>query len=181
MYIWARIQKMAEEKVILVNEKDEQIGLMEKIEAHRKALLHRAFSVFVFNDRNELMIQQRALTKYHSPGLWTNTCCSHQREGETNIAAGKRRLEEEMGFTTDLKDTISFIYKAPFDNGLTEHEFDHILVGNFEGEPNLNPEEVAAWKWVALDDLQMDMKKNPHIYTEWFKIIFDKYYSHIEQ
>ncbi len=172
---------MAEEKVILVNEKDEQIGLMEKIEAHRKALLHRAFSVFVFNDRNELMIQQRALTKYHSPGLWTNTCCSHQREGETNIAAGKRRLEEEMGFTTDLKDTISFIYKAPFDNGLTEHEFDHILVGNFEGEPNLNPEEVAAWKWVALDDLQMDMKKNPHIYTEWFKIIFDKYYSHIEQ
>lgn len=181
MYIWARIQKMAEEKVILVNEKDEQIGLMEKIEAHRKALLHRAFSVFVFNDRNELMIQQRALTKYHSPGLWTNTCCSHQREGETNIAAGKRRLEEELGFTTDLKDTISFIYKAPFDNGLTEHEFDHILVGNFEGEPNLNPEEVAAWKWVALDDLQMDMKKNPHIYTEWFKIIFDKYYSHIEQ
>ncbi|TRO65395.1 isopentenyl-diphosphate Delta-isomerase [Christiangramia sabulilitoris] len=172
---------MAEEKVILVNEKDEQIGLMEKIEAHEKALLHRAFSVFVFNDKNELMIQQRALSKYHSPGLWTNTCCSHQREGETNIAAGKRRLQEEMGFTTDLKDTISFIYKAPFDNGLTEHEFDHILVGYFEGTPDLNPDEVAAWKWVDMEDLKKDMKRNPHIYTEWFKIIFDKYYSHIEQ
>ncbi|MUP46375.1 isopentenyl-diphosphate Delta-isomerase [Gramella sp. BOM4] len=171
---------MAQEKVILVNEKDEQIGLMEKIEAHEKALLHRAFSVFVFNEKNELMIQQRALSKYHSPGLWTNTCCSHQREGESNIEAGKRRLMEEMGFTTDLKDTISFIYKAPFDNGLTEHEFDHILVGNFEGEPNLNPDEVAAWKWVDMEELKADMKKNPQIYTEWFKIIFDKYYSHIQ-
>ncbi|SDS14989.1 isopentenyl-diphosphate delta-isomerase [Christiangramia echinicola] len=181
MYIWASIKKMAEEKVILVNEKDEQVGLMEKIEAHEKALLHRAFSVFVFNDKNELMIQQRALSKYHSPGLWTNTCCSHQREGESNIAAGKRRLQEEMGFTTNLKDTISFIYKAPFDNGLTEHEFDHILVGDFEGQPDLNPDEVAAWKWVSLDDLKVDMKKNPHIYTEWFKIIFDKYYSSIKQ
>lgn len=171
---------MAKEKVILVNEKDEPIGSMEKIEAHEKALLHRAFSVFVFNENNELMIQQRAHSKYHSPGLWTNTCCSHQREGETNIAAGKRRLQEEMGFTTDLKDTISFIYKAPFDNGLTEHEFDHILVGNFEGQPNLNPREVAAWKWMSLEDLQVDMKENPEIYTEWFKIIFDKYYSHIQ-
>ncbi|MDX1544044.1 MAG: isopentenyl-diphosphate Delta-isomerase [Christiangramia sp.] len=172
---------MAEEKVILVNEKDQQIGLMEKIEAHEKALLHRAFSVFVFNENNELMIQQRAFSKYHSPGLWTNTCCSHQREGETNIEAGKRRLQEEMGFTTSLKDTISFIYKAPFDNGLTEHEFDHILVGKFDGVPDLNPDEVAAWKWVSLEDLKEDMKKNPHIYTEWFKIIFDKYYSTIQQ
>tara|TARA_B100002049_G_C16034248_1_gene355944 strand:+ start:184 stop:702 length:519 start_codon:yes stop_codon:yes gene_type:complete len=172
---------MAQEKVILVNEKDEQIGLMEKIEAHEKALLHRAFSVFVFNDKNELMIQQRALSKYHSPGLWTNTCCSHQREGESNIEAGKRRLQEEMGFSTDLKDTISFIYKAPFDNGLTEHEFDHILVGYFEGEPNLNPDEVAEWKWMSLEAVEEDMQANPSIYTEWFKIIFDKYYSHIQQ
>lgn len=172
---------MEKEKVILVNEKDEPIGLMEKIEAHEKALLHRAFSVFVFNDKNELMIQQRALSKYHSPGLWTNTCCSHQREGETNIEAGKRRLQEEMGFSTELKDTISFIYKAPFDNGLTEHEFDHILVGNFEGEPNLNPEEVADWKWMSLEDIEKDMEKNPSVYTEWFKIIFDKYYAHIKQ
>lgn len=172
---------MAQEKVILVNEKDEQIGLMEKIEAHEKALLHRAFSVFVFNDKNELMIQRRALSKYHSPGLWTNTCCSHQREGESNIEAGKRRLQEEMGFSTDLKDTISFIYKAPFDNGLTEHEFDHILVGYFEGEPNLNPDEVAEWKWMSLEAIEEDMQANPSIYTEWFKIIFDKYYSHIQQ
>ncbi|WP_026915424.1 isopentenyl-diphosphate Delta-isomerase [Christiangramia portivictoriae] len=172
---------MAQENVILVNEKDEQIGLMEKIEAHEKALLHRAFSVFVFNDRNELMIQQRAHSKYHSPGLWTNTCCSHQREGESNIEAGKRRLQEEMGFSTDLKDTISFIYKAPFDNGLTEHEFDHILVGSYEGVPDLNPDEVAAWKWMSLDAIEEDMRNNPAIYTEWFKIIFDKYYSHIQQ
>lgn len=172
---------MAQEKVILVNEKDEQIGLMEKIEAHEKALLHRAFSVFVFNAKNELMIQQRAHSKYHSPGLWTNTCCSHQREGESNVDAGKRRLQEEMGFSTDLKDTISFIYKAPFDNGLTEHEFDHILVGNFEGEPDLNPDEVAEWKWMSLEAIEADMKENPKIYTEWFKIIFDKYYSHIQQ
>lgn len=172
---------MEEEKVILVNENDEQIGLMPKMEAHEKALLHRAFSVFVFNKENELMVQQRALEKYHSPGLWTNTCCSHQREGESNIEAGKRRLQEEMGFTTDLKDTISFIYKAPFDNGLTEHEFDHILVGNFNGEPNLNPEEAHDYKWMSLETLKEDMIENPTIYTEWFKIIFEKYYKHIKQ
>lgn len=172
---------MEEEKVILVNEQDEQIGLMPKMEAHEKALLHRAFSVFVFNAKNELMIQQRAFGKYHSPGLWTNTCCSHQRDGESNVEAGKRRLQEEMGFSTELKDTISFIYKAPFDNGLTEHEFDHILVGYFEGEPTINPEEVHAWKWMALEDLRADMEQQPQLYTEWFKIIFDKYYKHIRQ
>lgn len=172
---------MTEEKVILVNNKDEQIGLMPKMEAHEKGLLHRAFSVFVFNDRNELMLQQRALSKYHSPGLWTNTCCSHQREGESNIAAGKRRLQEEMGFSTELRDTISFIYKAPFDNGLTEHEFDHILVGKFNSEPKLNPEEAADYKWLNLEEVRNDMMENPHIYTEWFKIIFDKYYQTIEQ
>lgn len=172
---------MTEEKVILVNLKDEPIGLMPKMEAHEKGLLHRAFSVFIFNDKNELMIQQRALSKYHSPGLWTNTCCSHQREGETNIEAGKRRLQEEMGFTAELEDTISFIYKAPFDNGLTEHEFDHILVGNYNEEPHLNPEEAEAWKWMSLDDVAMDMENNPTAYTEWFKIIFEKYYQSIER
>lgn len=172
---------MEEEKVILVNEKDEQIGLMPKMEAHEKALLHRAFSVFVFNEQNELMIQQRAFGKYHSPGLWTNTCCSHQREGESNVEAGKRRLQEEMGFSTELKDTISFIYKAPFDNGLTEHEFDHILVGYYNDTPNLNPEEVHAWKWMSLEDLKADMEKQPQLYTEWFKIIFENYYKHISQ
>tara|TARA_B110000046_G_scaffold23122_1_gene21903 strand:- start:3860 stop:4291 length:432 start_codon:yes stop_codon:yes gene_type:complete len=139
---------MIEEQVILVNEQDEQIGLMPKMEAHQKAVLHRAFSVFVFNTKNELMLQQRAAHKYHSPLLWTNTCCSHQRNGESNIEAGTRRLKEEMGFITPLKETTSFIYKAPFDNGLTEHELDHILVGYFENPPMINLEEVESWKWM---------------------------------
>ncbi len=170
---------MKEEQVILVNEHDEKIGLMPKQEAHEKALLHRAFSVFIFNDKNELMLQQRALDKYHSPGLWANTCCSHQRDGETSIEAGKRRLMEEMGFSTDLKETISFIYKAPFDNGLTEHELDHILVGKYNHSPKVNPEEVASWKWMALEDVKTDIKQNPDSYTAWFKIIFDKFYQHL--
>lgn len=170
---------MIEEQVILVNENDEQIGLMPKLEAHEKALLHRAFSVFVFNDKNELLLQQRAANKYHSPNLWTNTCCSHQRDGESNIDAGTRRLQEEMGFVTPLKESISFIYKAPFDNGLTEHEFDHILIGYFNNSPKINLEEVSNWKWMSLKDVKADMKSQPEIYTEWFKIIFDKFYEHI--
>ncbi|MCK8522639.1 isopentenyl-diphosphate Delta-isomerase [Aquimarina sp. D1M17] len=170
---------MEEEKVILVNENDEQIGLMPKLEAHQKALLHRAFSVFVLNSKNELMLQQRAHHKYHSPGLWTNTCCSHQRDGETNIEAGTRRLQEEMGFITPLKNSVSFIYKAPFDNGLTEHEYDHVLIGNYESEPVINPDEVADWKWMGVEDVRDDIAKHPEMYTEWFKIIFDKFYSYI--
>lgn len=168
-----------EEHVILVNENDEQIGTMPKMEAHEKALLHRAFSVFVFNDKNELMLQQRAKYKYHSPLLWTNTCCSHQREGETNLAAGQRRLQEEMGFVTELTETISFIYKAPFDNGLTEHEFDHVLIGDYNDEPFINPEEVEDWKWMPLEAVKVDIQIHPELYTEWFKIIFDKFYQHI--
>lgn len=167
--------------VVLVNEKDEQIGLMEKIEAHEKALLHRAFSVFVFNDHGELMMQQRALGKYHSPGLWTNTCCSHPREGEGVVEAGKRRLQEEMGFQTALKKSISFIYKAPFDNGLTEHEFDHILLGHYNDSPILNPDEVEDWKWMKLEDIKQDIKRSPESYTPWFKIIFEKYYDSISE
>ena len=170
---------MKEEQVILVNQNDEQIGLMPKMEAHEKALLHRAFSVFIFNDDNELMLQQRALDKYHSPGLWTNTCCSHQREGESNIQAGKRRLKEEMGFVVDLEESISFIYKAPFDNGLTEHEFDHVLIGKYNGIPNINPDEVADWKWMPIEAVKEDMLLHPELYTEWFKIIFEKFYKHI--
>lgn len=170
---------MIEEYVILVNEKDEQIGTMPKLEAHEKAVLHRAFSVFVFNDKNELMLQQRAAHKYHSPLLWTNTCCSHQRVGESNIQAGKRRLQEEMGFVTDLKETISFIYKAPFDNGLTEHELDHILLGTYTNEPQINKEEVESWKWMPLEDVKLDIELHPEVYTEWFKIIFQKFYKHI--
>ena len=142
---------MVEEFVVLVDEKDKQIGLMPKMEAHEKGVLHRAFSVFILNDGNELMLQQRALHKYHSPGLWTNTCCSHQRDGESNLEAGTRRLQEEMGFLASLKETTSFIYKAPFDNGLTEHELDHIMIGNYNGVPAINEDEVAAWKWMPLE------------------------------
>ncbi|MAP80629.1 MAG: isopentenyl-diphosphate delta-isomerase [Aequorivita sp.] len=170
---------MKEEQVILVNEKDEQLGLMPKQEAHIKGVLHRAFSVFVFNEKNELMLQQRALHKYHTPGLWTNTCCSHPRDGETTLDAGKRRLMEEMGFTTPLKETTSFIYKAPFENGLTEHELDHILIGTYSGEPNINPDEVANWKWMPMDEVKKDIEQNPDIYTAWFKIIFDKFYNYL--
>ncbi|MBL86543.1 MAG: isopentenyl-diphosphate delta-isomerase [Winogradskyella sp.] len=170
---------MIEEQVILVDENDNQIGLMPKMEAHEKALLHRAFSVFVFNDNNELMLQQRALHKYHSPGLWTNTCCSHQRDGETNLKAGKRRLQEEMGFVTELEETTSFIYKAPFDNGLTEHEYDHIMIGYYNDEPNINEAEVADWKWMNLEDVKVDIALHPEKYTAWFKIIFDKFYEFI--
>ncbi|TVZ51637.1 isopentenyl-diphosphate Delta-isomerase [Dokdonia sp. Hel_I_53] len=172
---------MKEELVILVDENDTKIGLMPKMEAHEKALLHRAFSVFIFNDKQELMLQQRAAHKYHSPELWTNTCCSHQRDGESNIDAGMRRLQEEMGFTVSLEEKTSFIYKAPFDNGLTEHELDHILVGTFNKEPQINPDEVASWKWMSLDDVKKDIKDQPSQYTAWFKIIFDKFYTYIQQ
>ncbi len=170
---------MNEEQVILVNENDEQIGLMPKMEAHEKAVLHRAFSVFIFNSNNELMLQQRAAHKYHSPLLWTNTCCSHQRDGETNIEAGTRRLQEEMGFTTSLKETTSFIYKAPFDNGLTEHELDHIMIGYYEQAPVINPDEVEDWKWMPIENVRTDIAAQPELYTVWFKIIFEKFYEHI--
>ena len=171
---------MKEEQVILVNEKDEPIGLMNKMEAHEKAVLHRAFSVFVLNDKNEVMLQQRAHHKYHSPLLWTNTCCSHQRAGETNLQAGKRRLYEEMGFNAELKELFHFIYKAPFDNGLTEHELDHVMIGYSNEVPSINPEEVESWKWMKIEDIKEDMIQNPALYTIWFKIIFDEFYHYIE-
>ena len=170
---------MTEEHVILVNEKDQEIGLMPKLEAHQKAVLHRAFSVFIFNSENELMLQQRASSKYHSPNLWTNTCCSHQRSGESNIQAGTRRLYEEMGFTTSLKEITSFIYKAPFDNGLTEHELDHIMVGYYNEDPVINSDEVEDWKWMKIEDVKKDISLNPDLYTAWFKIIFKNFYNHL--
>lgn len=170
---------MKEELVILVDENDNKIGLMPKLEAHEKGLLHRAFSVFIFNDQKELMLQQRAHHKYHTPGLWTNTCCSHQRDGETSIEAGKRRLMEEMGFDAELKETVKFTYKAPFDNGLTEHEIDHVMIGHYNDAPNINPDEVADWKWITMDALEDDIERNPEQYTPWFKIIFKKFRAHI--
>ena len=172
---------MKEDKVILVDVNDNQIGLMPKLEAHEKGVLHRAFSVFIFNNNGELMLQRRSLTKYHSPGLWTNTCCSHQREGESNIYSAKRRLTEEMGFVTELSEKTSFIYKAKFDNGLTEHELDHIIVGNYNQSPIINFSEVDSWKWMSMKDIRNNINDQPNNYTAWFKIIFEKYYKYISQ
>jgi len=171
---------MSIEKVVLVNESDEVVGSMEKIEAHEKALLHRAFSVFVINKNNELMLQRRALGKYHSPGLWTNTCCSHPRVNESYEQGAHRRMVEEMGFDCELKDMFSFIYKAPFDNGLTEHELDHVFVGYCDTEPKINPDEVDSWKWMPIDELKKDIVENPDNYTVWFRIIFEKFSEHFE-
>ena len=126
------------------------------------------------------MLQQRAAEKYHSPLLWTNTTCSHQREGETNIEAGTRRLREEMGFEAELKELFSFIYKAPFDNGLTEHELDHVMIGYYNGEPNINREEAESWKWMGIEDVRKDMQDHPELYTVWFRIIFDEFYHYLE-
>ena len=169
------------EMVILVDKHDNQLGLMEKIEAHKKAVLHRAFSVFILNDNNELLIQQRALSKYHSPALWTNTCCSHPRDGESVLDAGARRLKEEMGFETKLDSLLSFVYRAKFDNGLTEHEFDHVLFGYYNDDPSINKLEVMDWKWVNLDFLKNDIITNSELYTIWFKIIFEKFYKNFNK
>jgi len=174
-----KIENLKEENVILVDQDNNQIGTMPKMEAHKKAVLHRAFSVFVMNNKGEIMLQQRAAHKYHSPLLWTNTCCSHQRVGETNIQAGKRRLQEEMGFVTELNDLFSFIYKASFDNGLTEHELDHVMMGSYDEEPNINVEEVVDWKWMKPQDIKNDILEHPDNYTAWFKIIFEKFYDHL--
>lgn len=161
---------MAIEQVILVDEQDNEIGSMEKMEAHEKAVLHRAFSIFIFNDEGQMMLQQRALSKYHSPGLWTNTCCSHPRPGESLEEATQRRIVEEMGFQCEMKELFNFIYKAPFEDGLTEHELDHVFKGVYNDDPKINPEEVASWQWVEVDELLEDVKENPDDYTVWFKI-----------
>ncbi|MFY8108367.1 MAG: isopentenyl-diphosphate Delta-isomerase [Bacteroidia bacterium] len=163
------------EEVILVDEHDNEIGLMEKMEAHEKALLHRAFSVFVFNKKGELLLQQRALHKYHSGGLWTNTCCSHPRKGEEVIQSAHRRLMEEMGFDCELELKHKFIYKAPFTNGLTEHELDYIFTGEYEVAPNPNPDEVASYRWIEVVQLQKEIEEHPENFTVWFRIILDQY------
>lgn len=160
--------------MVLVDQNDVDLGEMEKYEAHRRGVLHRAFSVFVFNSEGKLIIQRRALSKYHSPGKWANTCCSHPRKGEAIENAGHRRLVEEMGFDTRLEKVFSFIYKADVGQGLIEHELDHVLVGTFDGEPRINPEEVHEYKAVDMDSLREDVRKNPQDYAEWFKIIFER-------
>ena len=164
-----------EEEVILVDKHDVEQGTMEKMEAHKNGgTLHRAFSVFVFNTKGELLLQRRALHKYHSGGLWTNTCCSHPRPGETVIEAGHRRLEEEMGMQCKLVELFSFEYKAELDGGMTEWELDHVLLGLSNKEPSINEEEVAEFKYMPLDDIDEDLNKNPQNYTEWFKICFER-------
>lgn len=163
----------ATEYVILVDEHDRETGRAEKLEAHAKSLLHRAFSVFIFRDspRRELLLQQRALGKYHSPGLWTNTCCSHPRPGEEVIAAGERRLREELGISTTLRSMGSFLYHAPFDNGLCEHEVDHVLVGTVPQDVQIisNEDEIHAWRWVTLEDLRDELAAQPQAFTPWLK------------
>ena len=166
--------------LILVDENDKQMGTMGKMEVHRKGLLHRAFSVFIINEKNELLLQQRALSKYHSPSLWTNTCCSHQHEGETSTQAAKRRLNQEMGMNTSLEFLFSFIYKAEFENGLIEHEYDHVFIGRSNQNPKVDKNEVESWKWVSLDLILKDIEINQDKYTVWFKIIFKRFYNHIK-
>jgi len=160
------------EKVILVDEKDNPVGEMEKMEAHKKGLLHRCFSIFIFNQAGELLLQKRAKEKYHSGGLWSNTCCSHPAPLENTLDAAHRRLEEEMGIDCEIKETYTFIYKAKLDNDLTEYEYDHVFVGNCNSDPKPNPEEVEDWKWVDLKWLEEDMKNNPQNYTYWLKDCF---------
>jgi isopentenyl-diphosphate delta-isomerase len=162
------------ENVILVDTNDTPVGQMEKLKAHLKGELHRALSVLVFNNDGEILLQQRAFSKYHTPGLWSNTCCSHPRPGEDSLEAATRRLQEEMGFTTPLIKSFDFIYKAHFDNGLIEHEFDHVFFGTFDGEPAINPEEANDFKWVKLNILMEDMRSSPENYTVWFRIIMEK-------
>ncbi len=168
------------EQVVLVDKNDKSIGTMEKMEAHEKGILHRAFSVFVFNEKKELMLQQRALSKYHSPGLWTNTCCSHPRQGEETIDAAHRRMEEEMGFDCEFKEAFDFIYKSNVGQGLIEHELDHVFIGNSSKQPEINPEEVHDWKYLSMDIIRTEMDETPEKYTVWFRIAFDEVEAHLE-
>jgi isopentenyl-diphosphate Delta-isomerase len=170
-----------EQFVVLVNEKDEAQGVMEKMEAHQKGVLHRAFSVFVFNQKDELLLQRRAITKYHSGGLWTNTCCSHPYPQEDVAVAAHRRLQEELGFDCALEKAFSFVYEASFDNGLIEHEFDHVFVGSSEAECVLNKEEVEEIGYMSFAKLKEEMQMHPEQFTEWFKIAMPKLEEYMQQ
>lgn len=169
------------EEVILVNEGDFEIGTMEKLKAHQEGVLHRAFSVFIFNSEGEILLQQRAFDKYHSAGLWSNTCCSHPRPGEDTLQAAKRRLKEEMGIETELEFSYDFIYRREFDNGLIEHELDHIFVGLSDDPPVINKAEVADWKYMKPMDIRKHMYLNPGEYTYWFFITMDHVISNISK
>lgn len=170
-------------EVILVNHKDEEIGIMEKLEAHRKGLLHRAFSIFIFNSKGEMLLQQRASDKYHNGELWTNTCCSHPAPGEEILNAANRRLKEEMGFTTELEKIFDFTYRASFENGLIEHEFDHVFIGEHNGMINANSFEVKDYCFKTIEEIKSSLKTHSQKFTEWFKIAFpivEKYKMAVE-
>lgn len=167
--------------VILVNSQDQEIGTMEKLEAHEKGLLHRAFSIFIFNSKGEILLQKRASEKYHSGGLWSNTCCSHPFPGESIDEAAKRRLMEEMGMETELFRAFSFIYNAKLDQGLTEHEFDHVLIGFSDDLPNMNPLEVEDFCYIEPHVLNVGLRSDPDEYTEWLKICFEQLELHMDK
>lgn len=158
------------EKVILVDRKDRPVGEEEKLKAHQEKKFHRCFSIFIFNSKGEWLLQKRALTKYHSGGLWSNTCCGHPQPGETNLWAAKKRLKEEMGFVCPIREVFTFTYKVNLGSGLWENEFDHVFMGYFNGRPKPNPEEVSDWRWVGQEDLVSDLKRNCQNYAYWFRI-----------
>ncbi len=168
-----------EEKVVLVTENDEVLGLMEKMQAHENGILHRAFSVFLFNENGKMLLQKRASEKYHSPEQWTNACCSHPRAEETYLQAAKRRIREELGIDCVLEEKFWFVYKADVGQNLWEHELDHVFTGIYEGEFHLNPEEVAEVRYVSMEQLESELKQNPEHFTEWFKIILEEYKHHL--
>lgn len=162
------------EHVILVDESDKDIGTMEKIEAHMKGVLHRAFSIVIFNSRGEVLLQKRSRKKYHSAGLWTNTCCSHPLPGEPMADAINRKLAQEMGIAADLMFVYKFVYRTDLDNGLTEHELDHVYAGQFEGKPQINPEEVEAWRFASVEAIRAEIRNAPDNFTYWFRLIVDE-------
>lgn len=166
-------------EVILVNANNEPIGTMEKMEVHQKGLLHRAFSIFIFNDNGDMLLQQRSLSKYHSGGLWSNACCSHPSPGEDLMEAARKRLQEEMGFTVELTEVFSFIYKMDFDNGLTEHEFDHVFIGRYNGEVYPDNTEVRDHCYMTMEDLRDSIALFPQKYTAWFRIAFPRLENHL--
>jgi len=163
------------ENVVLVDSEDNVLGVMEKLEAHQKGVLHRAFSVFIFNSDGEMLLQQRSALKYHSPNKWTNACCSHPRENESYINAANRRLYEELGIKCSLKEKFHFIYKAKVEKNLWEHELDYVFTGQYNGNYQLNKDEVADIRFVSIEELNMELEQKSEIFTEWFKIIWKKY------
>lgn len=171
---------MSDERVILVDNLDNAIGEMDKLEAHRQGKLHRAFSVFILNDSGDMLVHKRALEKYHSGGLWTNACCSHPRPGESVLVAANRRLQEEMGMSAKLDSLYHFTYLAKFENGLIEHELDHVLLGYTEADPDPQPAEVMDYRWIPIDELLYELNENPEDFTVWFRITLPRLLEFIE-